>query len=241
MNIEDLSKSQLLLLTVLVNFVTAIATAVLTVSLLAETPTTVVQTVNRIVDHTIETVTQVPVIASQPDDVPSSEELLVAAISGNAARAVSLYHDEDKRDSAGRALFLPAARAVVLVGDGPTRLYAEFPDGTFVEAGRSERTDRLTLYTFSADAALPQVTSAALITSSEIRQGQTVIALSSDRRATTGIVAKVEGTTVFTDLPNIPVGAEVVNLEGGVVGISLGDGTLLSTEAIAGMLAEPAP
>ncbi|HEX8591514.1 MAG TPA: hypothetical protein VF696_02070 [Candidatus Paceibacterota bacterium] len=34
MNIDDLSKSQLLLLTILVNFVVSIATAVLTVSLL---------------------------------------------------------------------------------------------------------------------------------------------------------------------------------------------------------------
>jgi hypothetical protein len=45
MDIEELSKSQLLLLTVMVNFVVSIATAVLTVSMVDNAPLTVTQTV----------------------------------------------------------------------------------------------------------------------------------------------------------------------------------------------------
>jgi hypothetical protein len=60
MNIDDLSKSQLLLLTLLVNFVMSIATGIVTVSLLDQAPQTVTQTVNRIIEHTVETVTTPP-------------------------------------------------------------------------------------------------------------------------------------------------------------------------------------
>ncbi|MDP2593910.1 MAG: hypothetical protein Q8P36_01040, partial [bacterium] len=58
MDFEGLSKSQLVLLTILVNFITSVATGILTVSLLDHAPAYVTQTVSRVVEHTIETVSQ---------------------------------------------------------------------------------------------------------------------------------------------------------------------------------------
>ncbi len=65
MNIEELSKAQLLLLTVMVNFVVSIATGVLTVSFLDQAPTTVTQGVNRVIEHTIQTIAT-PIEVSNP-------------------------------------------------------------------------------------------------------------------------------------------------------------------------------
>jgi hypothetical protein len=151
MDIEDLSKTQLLLLTILVNFVVAIATGVLTVSLLDQAPTTVTQTVNRIVDHTIETVTtQVPNIGGTPS-TPSTEDLLTATIASNVSRTVTLQTTTG--EPVGRGFYIFTARAIVTTQTLalPKKVIVAFSDGSTVPAELSREDGGLRIYIFSAE------------------------------------------------------------------------------------------
>lgn len=56
MDLEHLTKHQIVLLTLLVSFVTSIATGIVTVSLVNQAPPEVTRTINQIVEHTVERV-----------------------------------------------------------------------------------------------------------------------------------------------------------------------------------------
>jgi len=68
MDIKDLDKRQLILLTLLITFVVSIATGIVTVSLMNQMPKTVPQTINKIIQQTIEKVTTVEAPKVSTDD-----------------------------------------------------------------------------------------------------------------------------------------------------------------------------
>ncbi|MEK7558375.1 MAG: serine protease [Patescibacteria group bacterium] len=84
---EDLNKSQLILLALLVSFVTSIATGVVTVSLMEQAPQSVTQTINKVVTQTIERVTKEPAVVIKA--VPE-EDLIASAVENNAKGIVKI-------------------------------------------------------------------------------------------------------------------------------------------------------
>ncbi len=90
---EDLTKHQLILLVLLITFITSIGTSIISFSLLQEAPVEVTQTINRVVERTIETVVEPGETKTEKvieTVVVSEEDRVVEAISKNEKSIVRL-------------------------------------------------------------------------------------------------------------------------------------------------------
>lgn len=248
MDIEELNKTQLLLLTLLVNFVTSIATGVLTVSLLTDTAPTVTQTVNRIVERTVETVTDAPtaiptiIPPKETPAAPTDEERRTAALSATSARTVEIHKNASGKAFVSAGTYLPKSKTVVTATTVslPSDVVIIFPDGSAVEASKSKTGGGIAIYGFADDAVLPAAPSSGLVATADIAQGQTAIGIAADGSAVTGMVTKVDAEGVAATVAGVPAGASVSNLSGNVIGISDGSALLIPAQTIAELLAAPA-
>lgn len=242
MNIEELSKAQLILLTILVNFVTSIATGILTVSLLDHAPAFVTQTVNRVVERTIETVAAAAPAAIIQAPAPSNQDLVTAAIGAAATRAVVIYSAETgtSTPSISVGTFIPKARAVATIAldSLPKEALIEFPGGLYVFASIAHEGNGVTIYGFADKAVLPKVAPASLIASGDLKLGETALAIGADGSASTGIVARVSDKSIRTTLPDIGAGSAAVDLSGNLIGLGAGvtPGLLIPTNRITALL-----
>lgn len=242
MNIEELSKSQLILLTILVNFVTSVATGILTVSLLDRAPSFVTQTVNRVVERTIETVSQVAPAAIVQAPAPSNQDLVTAALGAAATRAVAIYALETGTSTPliSVGTFLPKSNVVVTAAQDslPKEALIEFPGDIYISASLANEGGGITIYGFADKAILPKVASPTLIAPSNLKLGQTVLAIGSDGSASTGIVARVNEKGIRTTLPDIGAGSAAVDLSGNLIGLGAGitPGLLIPTSRITALL-----
>jgi len=92
MDIKELDKKQLILLTLLITFVVSLATGIVTVSLMNQMPKNVPQTINNVIQRTIEKVTTVQAPATEittpATEVKTSSPTTVL---GNSESLVSIY------------------------------------------------------------------------------------------------------------------------------------------------------
>ncbi|NVN96766.1 hypothetical protein HXX01_00775 [Candidatus Nomurabacteria bacterium] len=89
MDIKELDKKQLILLTLLITFVVSIATGIVTVSLMNQMPKSVPQTINNVIQKTIERVTTVETPAKT--DTTANTNAKEVALLGDGDAVVSIY------------------------------------------------------------------------------------------------------------------------------------------------------
>lgn len=149
---EHLTKSQTVLLTLLVSFVTSIATGIVTVSLMDQAPPIVASTVNRVIEKTIETVVAAP--AGQPaaaaTTVVTKETTVIVTESEQIAKAVErvnpsivrIYTSAEEPVFLGLGIVIDASGTIVADNaslDERPEAQIVLPDGTRIRAFVNKR------------------------------------------------------------------------------------------------------
>lgn len=93
MDIKELDKKQLILLTLLITFVVSIATGIVTVSLMNQMPKSVPQTINNVIQRTIEKVTTVETPA-KTDNTNTEKTKDTNTLLGDGDAVVSIYSSD---------------------------------------------------------------------------------------------------------------------------------------------------
>ena len=247
MDIERLSKSQIILLTLLVSFVTSIATGIVTVSLMEQAPPSIAQSVNRIVERTVERVvpsgqSAATVVTREKTVVVRESELISQAVERAGPAVARLYTSNSETPFfLGLAVVLDASGAVAsdtdALGDRADAI-VELQDGSRVRAFVTSRdSDSNVAFLQSATTTTDGKSASfksATIGVGNVRLGQTVIALGGKTRTriSDGIVtaivpqasagssatASIIETNISEDV--IIPGGVLINTDGEVIGIS---------------------
>jgi S1-C subfamily serine protease len=239
---NDLNAQQIVLLTLLVSFVTSIATGIVTVSLLEQAPEPVTQTINRIVEKTVERVVTEP--SPETDDKPvekevvtvvvKEEDLTIEAVKKNSGSLVRLYEkagDLKQFIALGIVInnqgefivdssrILPRADYIAVYSNGEFEVQTSYkPNGAAFAILAPQAAEGVTGFD-----------SATFGDSSGLQLGQTVIAIGGQNSASvsTGIVTQVEKTaetisSIDTSITSTGVaGTMFVTLKGDIVGMGM--------------------
>src|ERR1700690_1093758 len=148
MDIEQLSKSQIVLLTLLVSFVTSIPTGIVTVSLMDQAPPAIAQTVSRVIERTVQTVAPSGQAASsavtqEKTVVVKESDLISQAVAAVSPSIVHLYtNDADAPAFLGLGVVVNASGTIATdigaLGDSENAV-AQLADGTHVRASVASR------------------------------------------------------------------------------------------------------
>ena len=233
MDLEHLTKHQILLLTLLVSFVTSIATGIVTVSLMDQAPTSVTRTINQIVEHTVETV----VPASQGAAVVVTEKTVVVKDDDLAAQSIAKVRSSIVR-IAGKGGDLLISRGVIIDAQGTVitdrgaleqsgakDFEAILPSGKRVAATLLKVSTTTAVALLSLDVGTTTLWGpAALAEQSKLQLGQSVIRIGGTGGDTvgTGVIASLpqaDRALIQASVSSATPGSLLMTLFGEVIGI----------------------
>jgi hypothetical protein len=247
MDLEHLTKHQIVLLTLLVSFVTSIATGIVTVSLMDQAPTSVVSTINKIVERTVETVVpsapEEPVRTQGAALVTAKETTIVVKDDDLAAQSIAAAQKAIVRIVSKNAPDVLVARGVVVnergivLSDrgsleplGTVNFEAILPGGERVPAVMRVPVGTTTVATLDLTMASTsgKVAALPLADMRKVRLGQSVIRIGGTGSDTigTGVIAKLPDThsdLIQASVVSTTPGSLLMTLFGEAVGIITSD------------------
>ncbi len=236
MDIEDLNKSQIILLTLLVSFMTSIATGIVTVSLMEKAPKDVVRITQRVVERVVEKVKDANPVRDKKEPVKEKiiektvvvkeGDLIAQAIAENRDKIMTI-HEEGKEDAL--AFAFPVSEKYII-----TDAYAIKPGIKYVLNKNGENINlKMVKKAGVRELALFEIKDTNLslspikISDSTIRLGQSIFTFSDFTAQTVkqGIVSNVsEAGVLHTELSlkNPLPATAVFNSSGELLGLSTG-------------------
>jgi len=243
MDMEQLSKSQIVLLTLLVSFVTSIATGIVTVSLMDQAPPVIAQTVNRVIERTVETVTPAKagqaaatVVTQEKTVIVKEQDLISQAVERVSPSIVRVYTTQDTPVFLGLGLVLDASGTIITDSgalDERSEAMLVLTDDTHVRAFVTKRDKDIGIAFLDAATSTTEkaiIWKPVSIATGQAVLGEVIIALSGKTvtRIADGLVAAifpatagsatVVDTTITAD--SILNGSPIMNSDGSIVGVS---------------------
>lgn len=243
-NVEDLNKTQIILLALLVSFVSSVAVSIMTYSLLSEDQLTVTQTINRVVEKTIETVVQSPakpdVVTKEVTVVVKEEDLIIDAISKNKESLVRIFSEQLEGNiffSFGTILNSEGLIATpkIALGDG-VALSGIMPDGTKVLLSLVSIGDNFSFFKISDLNGL-NFKEVLIGDSDALQLGQTLVSIKGENKneisvgritsftnfpVESSVVNNSKYSLIETDVVGL-IGSPALNLQGELIGLESGE------------------
>lgn len=230
---EDLTKTQIVLLTLLVSFITSIATGIITTSLLAQAPQNVTQTIDRVVEHTIEQVAPSSAAPVKEVTIVKEDDAIVSAI-GQSADSVVRIKTPPGPDGVQNfyAMGVVVSRTGYILTDkreiqSGAVYTVVFSDSSTLPASvaKSSPTGSLVLLKLQTDDAHLKNLKVVPISKTDPQLGQTVIAIEGRERTSIAVGRVLSLTTdagtATTDISPISEepGSPLLNLSGELIGL----------------------
>ncbi len=239
MDIEHLNKTQIVLLTLLVSFVTSIATGIATVALMEEAPADVTRVISRIIEQPIETIIPGTKEVVTQTVVVQESDLIARAISSLRPSVARIYQENRSENLFIAFGIVIDAQGTVLTDANTVKEKKSYivalDDGTQFSAKAGAASEGLVSLTpdFEQGAAVSGFSPATQTVFANLVLGQTVVALGGSGELFSiapGVIAEINGpapdkggrgfvrTTITSG--SIIAGSPLVTTKGEVVGIA---------------------